>query len=142
MDIYLHFNGNCREAFDFYRSVFGGEFESISTFRDMPPGEMEVAEKELDQVMHVALPLGNGNLMGSDMPAAFGPPKVMGDNFSIVHSVSSVEEVDSLFAKLSEGGMVQMAPTNTFWGSYFASFTDKFGVGWNLDHWLSEPSDD
>ena len=133
LEIYLHFNDNCREAFEFYRSVFGGEFSIIQTMGD-GPADMATPESEKDLIMHVSLPIGTGILMGSDVPSQFGPPPVTGTNFSISYVPESREEVDTLLAKLSDGGSVSMEPQDMFWGSYFASCTDKFGVGWMLNY--------
>ncbi len=132
LSIYLHFNGNCREVFEYYRSVFGGDFESITTFGEGPPG-MGITDDEIDQVMHVALPIGDSILMGSDMPEAFGPPPTQGSNFAITYSLSSRDEADDIFAKLSDGGQVTMPMDNMFWGSYFGSCIDQFGISWQLD---------
>ena len=132
LNVYLHFKGNCREAFEFYRSVFGGEFAIVQTFRDGPP-DMGVKEEELDQVMHVSYPIGANVLMGSDTPDMFGVTEV-GNNFSISYSPSSREETDELFAKISEGGVVTMPLQDMFWGAYFGSCTDKFGVNWMINH--------
>ena len=130
LDTYLHFNGNCREAFEFYREVFGGEFAVIETFAN-GPDDFEVAEDERDDIMHVSLPIGSSVLMGSDMPSSFGPVS-MGSNFSISCSTRSREETDALFARMSEGGTVTMAPADMFWGSYFGSCSDKFGINWQF----------
>ncbi len=133
MNVYLYFNGNCREIFEFYRSIFGGEFESIMTFRDGPPG-MGVTESEMDGVMHVSLAVGSGFLMGSDMPAAFRPPPVVGDNFSISLEPSSVEEMEDQFAKLSGGGEVTTPLEKQFWGAYHGTCTDKYGISWQFNY--------
>ncbi len=135
LNIYLHFNGDCREAFDFYRSVFGGEFDIVQTFADMPSeaaGDMAIPEAELGNVMHVALPIGDSVLMGSDSPSFFGPPPVVGGNFSASVDADSREAADALFAALSEGGKVDMAMADMFWGAYFGSCRDKFGIGWQI----------
>ena len=132
LGIYLHYAGNCREAFEFYRSVFGGDFEMISTFAEGPP-DMGVPEEERDNVMHVSYSIGSSVLMGSDVPSQFGPPPTMGSNFAISYSSQSREETDELFAKISEGGAVTMPLGDMFWGSYFGSCTDKFGVNWMFD---------
>ena len=132
LNTYLNFEGNCREAFEFYRSVFGGEFAVLETFRNGPP-DMGVPEAELDNVMHVSLPIGSSVLMGSDMPSGFGMPHVAGNNFSISVSPKSREESDTLFANLSEGGAVTMPMAEMFWGSYFGSCTDKFGINWQVN---------
>ena len=131
LTIYLHFNGNCREVFEFYRSIFGGEFEMISTFREGPP-DMPLPEDILDQVMHVSYPIGSSVLMGSDVPEQFAPPPVQGSNFSISYTASSREEADELIAKLSAGGTVTMPMEDQFWGAYFGSCIDKFGISWQL----------
>ena len=137
MNIYLFFNGNCREVFEFYRGVFGGNFESISTFREGPDG-MGVTEDEMDDVMHVALPVGSAFLMGSDVPAAFRPPPKIGDNFAISVEPSSMEEADEQFAKLANGGSVTMPLEKMFWGAYHGSCTDKFGINWQFNFPLQE----
>ncbi len=136
LDPYLHFNGNCREAFDFYRSVFGGEFAIFQTMRD-GPADMPIPESEKELVMHVSMPIGSSMLMGSDVPSAFGPPREIGNNVSISHAPGSREELDRLFARLSDGGSVDMEPQDMFWGSYFASCRDKFGIGWMLNYFVA-----
>ena len=132
ISIYLHFNGNCREVFEFYRSIFGGDFEMISTFRD-GPSDMGIPEEELDQVMHVSYPIGSSVLMGSDVPIQFAPPVKQGSNFSVSYTPSSREEADMLFTKLSEGGQVTMPMEDQFWGDYFGSCVDKFGISWQIN---------
>ena len=131
LSIYLHFNGNCREVFEFYRSIFGGEFELFNTFREGPP-DMGMSEEELDQVMHVSYPIGSSVLMGSDMPSQFGPPPVQGSNFSVSYVPESREHADELFAKLSDGGTVTMPMADQFWGAYFGACIDKFGINWQV----------
>ena len=132
ISIYLHFNGNCREVFEFYRSVFGGEFAILETFRN-GPGDMPIPEEERDNIMHVSYPIGSSVLMGSDVPSIFGPPPVQGNNFSISYEPRSKQETDELFAKISEGGTVTMELQDMFWGSYFGSCFDKFGIGWQFN---------
>ena len=132
LNVYLHFKDNCREAFDFYRSVFGGEFAILETFRN-GPGDMNIPEAELDNIMHVSYPIGSSVLMGSDFPSFFGEPPVTGGNFSISCSTQSRAETDELFAKMSEGGTVTMDLQDMFWGSYFGACTDKFGINWQFN---------
>ena len=133
LSIYLNFNGNCRQAFDFYRSVFGGDFISISTFGE-GPDDMGMPEDEKDHIMHVTLPIGDSVLMGSDTSAAFGPPYQAGNNFSVSCHPQTREETDRLFAGISDGGTVTMPLQDVFWGSYFGSCVDKFGVPWMFNH--------
>ena len=136
LNIYLTFDGNCREVFEFYRSVFGGEFSIVQTFGDGPP-DMGVPEDEQDRIMHVSFPIGSSVLLGSDTVTGFGPPGVKGDNFSVSCATQSREETDELFAKISEGGTVTMPLADMFWGSYFGSCTDKFGIKWQIN-WEQE----
>lgn len=136
LNTYLTFDGNCRAAFEFYRSVFGGEFSSWNTFEQAPP-EMGVPEAEKDLVMHVSLPVGASILMGSDTCSSTpGPPLKPGNNFSIAIAGQSREQCDALFASLSAGGQVGMPLQDTFWGAYFGTVTDKFGINWMLNFTL------
>ncbi len=128
---YLRFNGECREAFEFYRSVFGGEFE-LMTFGD-GPDDMPVPEDERDLVMHVSYPIGSSVLMGSDTPSWSPEPTQVGNNFAISCMPESREETDELFAKISEGGTVTMPLEDMFWGSYFGACTDRFGINWQFN---------
>ena len=129
LNSYLNFDGNCREAFDHYRSVFGGEFAIVQTFRDGPDG-MGVSEEEMDNIMHVSFPIGDSVLMGSDVPAAFGGAPVTGTNVQVSVSPESKEDADRVFAGLSDGGKVTMPMMDMFWGDYFGTCTDKFGINW------------
>ncbi len=133
LNVYLHFNGNCREAFEFYRSAFGGDFDSFSTFGDMPD-EVGMAEEEKDGVLHVSYDIGGTALMGSDVPSAFGPPVEPGNNFSISYQAGSREQTESLFRRISEGGRVTMPLGDTFWGAYFGACTDKYGINWMFNY--------
>ena len=135
---YLTFNGNCREAFEFYQSVFGGEFHVLTTFADAP-NDVDVPPEMKNTVMHVSLPIGDGVLMGSD-PGDPELPFNMGNNFSLSLSTDSVKQTDELLEKLSEGGEVTVPAENTFWGAYFAMCTDRFGISWMLMHELAEAS--
>ena len=135
LSTYLTFDGNCREAFEFYRSVFGGEFTSLQTFADAPP-DMPVSEAEKDRVMHVSLPIGSSVLMGSDSASGFGPPVVVGNNFSIALEGKSKAHCDEVFAALSAGGSVLMPLQETFWGAYYGLWTDKFGINWMANYTL------
>ncbi|HEX8278105.1 MAG TPA: VOC family protein [Segetibacter sp.] len=130
---YLNFNGNTKEAFDFYKSVFGGEFPMVMRFKDVPP-QYKMSESEDEKIMHIALPIGQGSmLMGSDVPEAYGPV-VIGNNFNVSISVESEEEANRLFNGLSAGGQVTMPLEKSFWGSYFGMFKDKFDVQWMISY--------
>ncbi|WP_158856461.1 VOC family protein [Lunatibacter salilacus] len=131
INTYLTFNGNCREAFEFYRSVFGGEFSFISTFGDMPSQEgYKMSETDNDKIMHVTLPISKETaLMGSDTSEHYEKATV-GDNFSISIHTDTKEEADRLYAGLSKNGKQSMPMENTFWNSYFGMLTDQFGINW------------
>lgn len=132
---YLNFNGNCEEAFNFYKSVFGGEFTYIGRFGDMPPSdEFSVPEGDKNKVMHVSLPTGSSILMGSDNGEQYEASFVKGNNFSVSINADSKEEADQLFNGLSDGGQATMPMSETFWGAYFGMFTDKFGVNWMVNY--------
>lgn len=132
VNVYLTFNGNCEEAFNFYKSVFGGDFLYIGRFKDMPASEgMKMDGKEGERIMHVSLPVSKETmLMGSDTGGEWASSYAPGNNFSISISTASKEEGDRLFNGLSSGGQVTMPMDKTFWGEYFGMFTDKFGISW------------
>ncbi|WP_312901078.1 VOC family protein [Chryseobacterium taichungense] len=136
VNVYLTFNGNCGQAFEFYRSVFGGEFPYIGTFGEMPPTEgRETPEEDKDKIMHVTLPISKETiLMGSDIGCEGASHFKEGNNFSISINAESKEEADKLFNGLSEGGNITMAMEDTFWGAYFGMFTDKFGINWMVNY--------
>ena len=134
LNIYLTFDGNCREAFEFYRSVFGGDFQAFATFAE-GPDDMQVPDEDKDNVMHVSLPVGDSVLMGSDN-GPFGSPVSVGNNFSISIIGQSREHCDEVFAKLSAGGSVTMPLQDTFWGSYYGMWTDRFGINWMVNYAL------
>lgn len=136
VNVYLTFNGNCRQAFDFYKSVFGGEFPYVGTFGEMPPTESkEMPDEDKDKIMHISLPISRETiLMGSDTGGEWAANHKEGNNFSISINADSREEADKLFNGLSEGGNVTMPMADTFWGAYFGMFTDKFGINWMVNY--------
>jgi PhnB protein len=134
VNTYLIFNGNCEEAFQFYKSVFGGEFQYIGKYKDAPEeeGGEALSEEDSNRIMHVSLPIGSSVLMGSDSHPKFGDVG-FGDNFSISISAESTEEADKIFSGLTAGGRVDMPMQKTFWSPYFGMLKDKFGVNWMID---------
>ena len=132
VNIYLTFNGNCAEAFNFYKSVFGGEFPYIGRFKDMPPGEdTKLNPGDEDRIMHVSLPISKETMiMGSDTGGEWASNFSQGNNFAISITAVSKEEADKLFNGLSAGGTVTMPLSKTFWSDYFGILTDKFGISW------------
>lgn len=130
---HINFNGNAEEAFNFYKSVFGGEFAKIIRFKDLGSTEHPIAEKEANKIMHIALPIGNNSLMGNDVPEFMGPTNEKENRSKIAISAESREEADKLFNGLSAGGEVEMPIGDSPWGSYFAMFRDKYGIEWMVD---------
>jgi PhnB protein len=136
INTYLTFNGDCEAAFNFYKSVFGGEFTFFGKFKDMPAmGGTTCAAADSEKIMHVSFPIGRGSvLMGSD--SGDGRKANFGNNFAISISTDSEAEADKMFKGLSNGGQVIMPMAKAFWGAYFGMFTDKFGINWmvNFDY--------
>ena len=133
---YLNFNGNCEAAFEFYKSVFGGEFATVMRFKETPAEVMEVPAGEAEKIMHMALPIGQGTmLMGSDVPQSMGQA-ITGTNFNLSLQPESEEEATRLFNALSADGKVTMPLQKTFWNATFGMCIDKFDIQWmvNYDH--------
>ncbi len=134
---YLNFANQTEEAFLFYQSIFGGEFiGGINRFGEMPPAEgmPPLSEKDKNLILHMALPiLGGHMLMGSDAPESLGFKVNYGNNVHINLETDTREESDRLFSALSAGGKITMPLQDMFWGDYFGSCTDKFGVQWMVN---------
>jgi PhnB protein len=128
----LIFNGQTEAAFNFYKSVFGGEFTHLQRLKDIPNAP-EMSTEETEKILHMGLPVANILLSGMDMPSWREAVKV-GDNFMIVIDTNSEEETETLFDDLSAGGQVMMPPGHQFWGAFFAMFTDKFGIQWQVSY--------
>jgi PhnB protein len=131
---YLNFPGNTEEAFNFYKSVFGGEFAMFQRFSDTPQGD-QVPPTVRDKVLHVSLPIGQNNvLMGSDACEELGFTLTQGNNYYICVNPDSKEEADKLFNGLAEGGKIHMPLQDMFWGAYYGDLTDKFGTKWMVNY--------
>jgi PhnB protein len=131
---YLNFPGNCLEAFEFYKSVLGGEFSTVMRFSDMPsdaPSD-ETHEPAPEGIMHVSLPIGDSFLMGSDVPPGMGTVTA-GNTCYVCLSPDSPDEGKRVFGGLSEGGDVELPFDKQFWGDYFGSFTDRYGIKWMVN---------
>ena len=136
VNIYLTFEGDCLAAFEFYRSVFGGEFRHISTFGEMPPqkGMPPIPEEIKDHVMHISLPISKETvLMGSDAGGEWSPSLQKGNNFSISVNTKDTKEAEIIFNALAVEGNITMPLVKTFWESYFGMLTDKFGINWMVN---------
>lgn len=130
---HINFNGNAEEAFNFYRSVFGGEFANIVRFKDLASPGIPIADKEANKIMHIALPIGKNILMGNDVPESMGQVNERENRSKISISAESREEADKLFNGLSAGGDIEMPINESPWGSYFGMFRDKYGIEWMID---------
>lgn len=129
---HINFNGNAEETFNFYKSVFGGEFTKITRFKDIASAEFPVAESEENKIMHIALPIGGSALMGNDVPEIMGRTNERENRSKIAITAESREEAGKLFKGLSEGGEVEIPIDDTSEGSCFAMFRDKYGIEWTV----------
>jgi PhnB protein len=131
---YLTFDGNTEEVFNFYKSVFGGDFAFVMKYKDVPADVPQPNKNPADdnRIMHIALPIGQSVLMASDAP---GHVKLnQGNNVQISITVDSKEDADRIFSGLSAGGSVMMPMSDAFWGDYFGMFTDKYGIHWMISY--------
>ena len=130
---YLNFDGHTEEAMRFYAAALGGTLTPMSRFGEMP-GDMPMSDEQKQRVLHVGLQLPSGAMiMASDTMAGMGPPFVAGNNVHISLNPDNRATADAMFAALGEGGTVTMALTEQFWGDYFGSLTDRFGVHWMVN---------
>lgn len=133
---YVNFKGNCEEAFNFYKSIFGGDFTYVGRYKDMPASP-NVEAADGDRIMHISLPLGGGTiLMGSDIPNSMENQFKEGTNITLSLNPESEEEARKVFNALAEDGRVNMPQEKTFWGSLFGMLTDKYGINWMVDYEL------
>lgn len=132
---YLNFSRNTEEVFNFYKSIFGGEFSGggIARMGDIQPAEgmPPIAEEDKNLVMHIELPILGGHvLMGTDAPESMGFHVNFGNNIYINLEPDTKAETKRLFDALAFGGIITMELQDMFWGAYYGSCTDKFGVQW------------
>jgi PhnB protein len=130
---HINFNGNAEEAFEFYKSVFGGEFAKIIRLKDLSSPEHPVAENDANKIMHISLPIGKNILMGNDIPESMGRVNEAENRSKISICAESREEADKLFSGLSAGGTIEVPIGDSPWGSYFGMFRDKYGIEWMVD---------
>ena len=131
---YINFAGNTEEAFEFYKSVFGGEFSSVVRFKDMPIEGMSIPKEDQDKIMHIGLPIGDNLLMATDTLESMGQQLVPGNNAYVMVSPDSREDADRIFTGLSHGAEIDMPIGDQVWGDYYGSLTDKFGVRWMVNY--------
>lgn len=131
---WINFNGNAEEAFNFYKSVFGGEFGRIVRFKDLASPEFPVDAKDENKIMLITLPLGTGSmLMANDVPEFMGKVNERENRSKISVTVESKEEADRIFGSLSAGGEAEFPMGDSPWGTYFGSFRDKYGIEWMVE---------
>jgi PhnB protein len=131
---HINFNGNAEEAFNFYKSVFGGEFAKVIRFKDLESPEFPVSEHEKNKIMHIALPIGKSNmLMANDVPEVLGKTNENENRSKIVITAESKEEANKLFNGLSVGGQIEGPIGDSSWDSYFGCFRDKYGIEWIVE---------
>ncbi|MDN5275371.1 MAG: hypothetical protein JWN33_20 [Candidatus Saccharibacteria bacterium] len=130
---YINFNGNAEEAFNFYKSVFGGEFASIVRFKDLESSEFPIAEEDADKIMRITLPIGGNTLIANDVPESMGPVSEEENRSKIAVFADSREEADKIFNGLSVGGTSEMHMSDSPWDTYFGMFRDKYGVEWTVE---------
>jgi PhnB protein len=132
---YLNFNGNCEEAFRFYKSVFGGELVGIVRFKDMKNKMGLTDEEKLNKIANIALPIGKDTLlMGDDGPAVFDQTFPKNSNFSICLEADGPAEAEELFKALSDDGEIKMPLQQTEWAEKFGMCTDRFSVRWMINY--------
>lgn len=130
---YINFNGNAEEAFTFYKSVFGGEFEKIVRFKDLEGPDFPVDENEADKIMRIVLPIGGNTLIANDVPVVLGPVNENENRSKISVDAETLAEANDIFDKLSVGGSVEMPLDQSPWGTHFAMFRDKYGIEWTVE---------
>lgn len=133
---YIYFNGNCEDAFNFYKVVFRKEITYLGRYKDVPKTDRQFFQEMDEKIMHVTLPISTEtSLMGSDNTEAYNE-SIAYTNFSLIIHTDNKEEADRLFNELSESGQIKVAMNLTFWGSYYGICVDKFGITWKI---TSEP---
>jgi PhnB protein len=131
---YLNYQGNTEEAFNFYKSVFGGEFSSMIRFKDLPGIADKMSPEESNKIMHAALPIKGNTLMATDMLESQGHTMKLGNNLTLSLETESKEEADKLFNGLSADGKIGTQIADAPWGAYWGMLTDKFDVQWMVNY--------
>jgi len=130
---YINFNGNAEEAFNFYKSVFGGEFKKVIRFKDLESAEFPVPENEANKIMRIVLPIGGNTLIANDVPESMGRVSESENRSKISVTAESRAEADKIFAGLAVGGTTEMPMDESPWGTYFGMFRDKYGIEWTVE---------
>jgi PhnB protein len=130
---HINFNGNAEEAFNFYKSIFGGDFAKVTRLKEISSPEFPVPESDAEKILHISLPIGKNKLIGNDVPSFLGSVNENENRSKISISAESREEADKLFHGLSNGGSVEMPMEDSPWGVYFGMFRDKYGIEWIIE---------
>jgi PhnB protein len=131
---HINFNGNAEEAFNFYRSVFGGEFSRVLRFRDIAGPEFPLSAEEAGKIMLIDLPIGKNHLLANDVPEGMGRVNENENRSKISVSAGSRAEAEKLFNGLSAGGTIEVPMNDSPWGTYFGMFRDKYGIEWIVEY--------
>lgn len=135
VNAYLAFEGTCKAAFNFYKSVFGGEFMYVGRYKDMPSPHQSTPDSERNKIMHVSLPISKETMLfGADMSSVFGQKLKVGDNISLSVAVDRETNAQQIFKALSAGGKVTMPMEKTFYGSFSGMLNDKFSINWVVSY--------
>ena len=131
---WINFNGNAEEAFNFYKSVFGGEFSKVVRLKDLASAEFQVPENEAEKIMQIVLPIGGSNkLIGNDVPEFMGKVNENEQRSKIHIDADSKEDAERIFNGLSEGAQIEAPMSESPWGTYFGMFRDKYGIEWIIE---------
>lgn len=130
---YINFNGNAEEAFNFYKSVFGGEFTDLVRFKDLAGADFPVEQNEAEKIMRIVLPIGASVLIANDVPESMGKVSENENRSKIAVISESREEAEKISNGLSAGGTVEMPMGKSPWGTYFSMFRDKYGIEWTVE---------
>ncbi|MEG6586756.1 VOC family protein [Dendrosporobacter sp. 1207_IL3150] len=135
VEAYISFNGNCREAVEFYTQVFNAEKPQIMTYGQMPPDpNFTVPEDAKNLIVHTRLTISGSNVMFSDVPPGMGQEHVRGNNISLTIVTTNIDEIKTYYEKLKQGGTILMELQETFWSKCYGYVIDKFGIHWQLSH--------
>ena len=130
---HINFNGNAEEAFNFYKSIFGGDFAKVTRLKEISSPDFPVPESDAEKILHISLPIGKNKLIGNDVPSFLGSVNENENRSKISISAESRAEADHLFNGLSNGGSVEMPMEDSPWGVYFGMFRDKYGIEWIIE---------
>ncbi len=137
---HINFNGNAFEAFTFYKSVFGGEFDRVMRLADLASDDFPIDTADAQNILYISLPIGTNKLIGNDVPSAMGPVNERENRSKISLSSSSREEATKIYDGLSQGGEIEMPLADSPWGTYFAMFRDRYGIEWMIEFDPNNPS--